>query len=373
MEDRTNDKNFLKIFIIYFVILLAFVFVRIASSMGLFDAIKDEIALDAISTGIIQIGVLFIIPFSLYMLFLKKKPKDVFSDFGYKKISAKTVLICFGIGILAFILNIFISNFFAIILRYLGYNPQYSSGGGDGYNTFPKFLFGVLSVAILPAMCEEFVHRGMILGGTSRIIGYKKAIVLSSVLFGLMHLNISQFFYAAILGLLMGLVATMTRSIWPAVILHFTNNFINVFISYSETVNLTPFSLTSFFDSLANFNIIIFFVIVLIIIALALYGVFVLLKKLFATTGYKNYNEMFESIEKEIRASHENVTDQEVILAFQNYVFPNMKTPQNIYDLYIADDKKYKKVNFKYKIPLICSFVLGILITLYTFIWGVIW
>ena len=165
----------------------------------------------------------------MYMLILKKKPKEVFSEFGYKKISAKTVLICFGIGLLAFIINIFISNFFATILRYLGYNPQYSSSGGYSYDTIPKFLFGVLSVAILPAMCEEFVHRGMILGGTSKAIGYKKAIILSSVLFGLMHLNISQVFYATILGLLMGLVATMTRSIWPAVILHFTNNFVNVF------------------------------------------------------------------------------------------------------------------------------------------------
>ena len=372
MEENANKKKFLKISIIYFVILLAFVLVRIASSRGLFDAIKNEIVLDAISTGVIQIGVLFLIPFGLYLLLLKTKPKKLFQDFGYKKISAKSVLICFGIGVLAFILNIFISNFFAIILRYLGYNPQYSSGTSTGYDTFPKFLFGVLSVAILPAMCEEFVHRGMILSGTSKVIGYKKAIVLSSVLFGLMHLNISQFFYATILGLLMGLVVAMTRSIWPAVILHFTNNFINVFWSYSESANLSSFSITSFFDSLASYNIVIFFIVVLIIVALAFYGVYVLLKKLFTTTGYKNYNEMFENIEKQIRESNSNLTDQEVILAFQNYVFPNIKTPKNIFDLYIADDKQYPKIDLKYKIPLICTLVLAVLITLYTFIWGIL-
>ena len=372
MNSKENSKKFFKIFVIYFVILLAFVLVRILSSIGIFDGIKNEIALDAISTSIIQIGILFIIPFSMYLIMFKKRPKEVFDEFGYKKLSIKSVLICLGIGALAFILNLFVSNFFSIILKYIGYNPQYYSSGSSGYNTFPKFLFGVLSVAILPALCEEFVHRGLILRGTSNIIGFKRAIILSSILFGLMHLNISQFFYATILGILMGVVATMTRSIWPAVILHFSNNFINVFISYNETSNLTGISISAFFDNLASQSVVLLLIVVLIIVALALFGVFALLKKLFVATGYKNYNEMFEDIEKQIRASNNNMSDQDVVLAFQRYVFPNMKSPKNIYDLFIADNKHYGSLELKYKIPLISCFVMASLITIYTFIWGVI-
>ena len=371
MNNRENNIKFLKIFIIYFVILFAFVGVRIASSLGVFNAIQDEFALDAISTTIIQIGILFIIPLALYLGLFKKKPKDVIHDFGYKKLSGKAILICFGIGILAFILNLFISNFFSIILRYIGYNPQYSSSG-SGYDTFPKFLFGVVFVAVMPALFEEFVHRGLILRGTSEIVGYKKAIIISSILFGLMHLNISQFFYATILGILMGLVATMTRSIWPAVIIHFCNNFINVFMSYAEATNLTSFSLTNILNTIANQSMILFFVAVVIIVLLALMALFALLKKLFLQTGYKRYGEKFASIENQIRSSGENVTDGDIVTAFEKYVLPNMKSPSNIVDAYVDDTKTYSKIMLKYKIPLISCFVMAILITVYTFIWGVV-
>lgn len=371
MNNRENDRKFLKIFVIYFIILFAFVCVRIASNLGVFNAIKDEFALDAISTTIIQVGILFALPVALYLALFKKKPKDIVHDFGYKKLSAKAILICFGIGIIAFILNLFISNFFAIILRYIGYNPQYSSSG-SGYDTFPKFLFGVLFVAVMPALFEEFVHRGLILRGTSGIIGYKKAIIISSVLFGLMHLNISQFFYATILGILMGLVATMTRSIWPAVIIHFCNNFINVFMSYAETTNLTSFSLTGILNSIASQSMILFFVAVVVIVLLALIALFALLKKLFMETGYKRFGEKFASIEVQIRANNPNVTDADVVHAFEQYVLPNMKSPTNIVDAYVDDTKTYNKLMFKYKIPLVCCLVLASLITVYTFIWGVV-
>src|SRR5574344_127451 len=184
--EKERNKNFFKIFIIYFVVLLAFVGIRIMLSLGVFSAIKNEIVLDAVSTAIIQIGILLLLTWFLYCVLFRKKPSAVFQDFGYKKISWKAIFICFGIGILTYIINLFVSNFFSIILNYAGFSPT-SSSSGVVYDTFPKFLFGVLSVAILPAICEEFVHRGLLLKKTSEFVGYKRAIILSSLLFGLMH------------------------------------------------------------------------------------------------------------------------------------------------------------------------------------------
>lgn len=372
MNNSESGKKFLKIFIIYFIILSAFVFVRIASNFGLFNFDNDIIA-DLVSTGIIQIGILFLLPLILYICFFKTSPKKVFKDFGYKKLSAKAILICFGLGILAYILNVFVSNFFAIILNYIGYNPQYSYSASSGYDTFPKFLYAVLSVAILPAICEEFVHRGLILRGTSGTIGYKKAIIISSILFGLMHLNISQFFYATVLGILMGFVASITKSIWPATIIHFCNNFVNVFLSYAESTNLLGFSFTSFLNNVAGYSVILFFILSICIITLVLMGVFYLIKKLFMATEAKSYSKKFENIENTIRdAGGENMTDSEVVMAFEKYIFPNLKSPTNIYDLYINDNKHYGSLELKYKISFISCLVLAGLITVFTFIWGVI-
>ena len=372
MDNKVKSQKFFKIFIIYFVVLFAFVFVRIASNFGVFSGIGNEIVSDLVSTLLIQVVILLAIPFLLYKILFKKSTKQISQDFGFKKLSAKAILICFGIGALAFVLNLFVSNFFSNLLHSIGYNPQ-GTGSGSGYNTFPKFLYGVFSVAILPAICEEFLHRGLVLRGASDVVGFKKAIVISSVLFGLMHLNIQQFFYATILGLLMGLVATMTRSIWPAIIMHFCNNFINVFLSYAETSNLFGFSIDSAINTLAGQSVLMYFIVSALIIFLVVTGIVALLRKLFMETGAKKYNKMFEEVEAQIRAiGGENMTDKDVVFAFERFVMPNLKSPNNVFDLYIADNKHYRDLNLKYKIPLISCFVLAIAITVFTFIWGVI-
>jgi len=60
-----------------------------------------------------------------------------------------------------------------------------------------------------------------------------KAVMLSSVLFGLMHLDVIKVFYAAILGYIMALAVLATRTIWTAVIIHFMNNAIGTYIAYA--------------------------------------------------------------------------------------------------------------------------------------------
>ena len=70
----------------------------------------------------------------------------------------------------------------------------------------------LLLVAILPAFCEEFIHRGVLLQGIKHA-GFKKAIVISSLMFGLIHFNIQQFFYAFIIGLILGFVSVVAKNI----------------------------------------------------------------------------------------------------------------------------------------------------------------
>ena len=118
MENKEKSSKFLKISIIYFTIVIAFVLVRALSSLGVFNGIKSDITADLVSTLIIQVGIMFLIPFCLYLAFFKKKPKQLFKDFGYKKISAKAVLICFGIGILAFVVNCYVNIFFDSVKLY---------------------------------------------------------------------------------------------------------------------------------------------------------------------------------------------------------------------------------------------------------------
>ena len=97
----------------------------------------------------------------------------------------------------------------------------------DPLDTPVKILMAFISIAIVPALCEEFLFRGCIL---SNLLPYGKAtaIFASAVLFSMMHGNVAQFFYTFIAGLVLGAVYVETGSIWPCTFIHLFNNFYSV-------------------------------------------------------------------------------------------------------------------------------------------------
>lgn len=87
----------------------------------------------------------------------------------------------------------------------------------------PTWLI-LLAFAVAPAFCEELAFRGFILTGFSRAGRTRIAILLSSVTFGIMHMIPQQVFNAALLGLVLGLLALRSNSLWPGVLFHFLFN-----------------------------------------------------------------------------------------------------------------------------------------------------
>lgn len=88
----------------------------------------------------------------------------------------------------------------------------------------------VLSLGILPAVTEEMVFRGMILGTLQSSFGKKTAVFVSSILFALYHLEyidssdwkkvVLLIVSVGIIGYALSLVTLQTRSIWSAVVIH---------------------------------------------------------------------------------------------------------------------------------------------------------
>jgi sodium transport system permease protein len=91
----------------------------------------------------------------------------------------------------------------------------------------PNVGVGLLVFAVMPAITEEIAFRGYILSGLQRTYKTGTAIVLSALLFGILHVLLSlfvQLFGATLLGLVIGLIAIRTGSLWPGVLFHFINN-----------------------------------------------------------------------------------------------------------------------------------------------------
>lgn len=85
----------------------------------------------------------------------------------------------------------------------------------------PSAMF---SIVVLAPLCEEFIFRGTILRGVANKQTPAAAIVVSAILFGIIHLNLMQGVGAAIIGLFIGYTYYKSHSIWAAVFVHFVNN-----------------------------------------------------------------------------------------------------------------------------------------------------
>lgn len=85
------------------------------------------------------------------------------------------------------------------------------------------FVVQLLIIAVLPACVEEFVFRGLIYH-SYRKNGILGAAVLSGLVFGLMHLNINQLSYAAVMGIIFALLVEATGSMYSSMLAHFAAN-----------------------------------------------------------------------------------------------------------------------------------------------------
>lgn len=285
MEDLLKNNN--RLFwcnLCYFIILTLFVILRIISSAGWLNFAGDYT--DALFTFFTQILILFAVPLFMYTVVFKQKPSQIFKAFGYRKISFKVAMCSIGMGFVAFFIIIFVSTFFSIFIQMLGYKPYLAYGESSQVSIW-SFLLSMLTVAVMPALFEEFSHRGMLLSGFNKV-GSIRAIVLSGLLFGLMHLNINQFFYAFVIGMLLATVALITRSIWPSVIIHFINNGLNTYLDYASTNNLFGGNFNEVI-SMGDINILLRFLLYIFVIFIVVYCCVWLLIKMFTLTKKEQF------------------------------------------------------------------------------------
>jgi membrane protease YdiL (CAAX protease family) len=88
----------------------------------------------------------------------------------------------------------------------------------------PELFFVLMIVALIPAIVEELLFRGMILRGFEKQLGSVKGIVFTGIIFATYHLNPFSFIPLAVIGIYLGFLAVRANSVWVASIAHFFNN-----------------------------------------------------------------------------------------------------------------------------------------------------
>lgn len=94
------------------------------------------------------------------------------------------------------------------------------------------FIVSFLVIAVLPAVTEELVYRGMLYGGYRKRSALMGAL-MSGLVFGMMHGNINQFAYAFVMGFVFALVTEVTGSIVSSMLMHLIVNGSSVLIVYA--------------------------------------------------------------------------------------------------------------------------------------------
>lgn len=371
-----NKKSTLfNVFTIYFICMLLFVLIRVL--VLVIDIQIDANILDLITTIIVQVGIMFLLPIFLYSRFRKKKMKQTFTDFNYSKISFYSIILSILIGFLCYFLNAIVASFFGSIIRLMGYEsaPTISTAVSGDYSIL-SFITNVLFVAILPAICEETTHRGLLLKGLSSL-GIKNSVIISSLLFGLMHLNINQFFYATVLGFIIAFAVIASKNIIPAIIIHFMNNFLSTYFSFARVNNWFGIDLYYFMTGYSSStNLVSFFVNNILILAILLFAIVFLFTLLLKDNRIKKVKKMLISIE-EINKEYNNSSELS-----HNYNLNNLHNLNSLMKEYNIKglnsmvftelENRSQKLTAGEIILIVSCFVIGGLITSFTFIWGLI-
>jgi len=227
----------------------------------------------------------------------------------------------------------------------------------------------------LPAFGEEIAHRGLVMKGLSSL-GLMKALIISSILFGLMHLNVNQFFFATILGFLIGLTAVISKNIIPAMIIHFTNNFLSVYFSFAVVNGWFGGNFPTLFENFlfGNGSILTFFISSVILLGVIIFGLVLLFVFLLKETRIKNVKKMLTEIadiNKEYSSSPQNFNSNANFMNL-NKLMSEYKI-KNLNSMVFTElENRQQKLSAGELIVIVASFLVGGLITISTFIWGIL-
>lgn len=184
---------------------------------------------------------IFAVPVAFYCIVTKNRLRDIVP---HQPLSFKNT-----------ILIVFIALFTIPLMMWVGVITDFfvEDTISDSINDMMQnYSMGYLTVAIavMPGVFEELVFRGMIMSGYKRT-GLIRSSVAAAFLFGVMHLSLTQLFYAMAAGVIFGILVHYSNSIYSSMLAHFVINGIQAVWSklafvygsdeIAETAEETPF------------------------------------------------------------------------------------------------------------------------------------
>lgn len=221
-RERVYTVGFIPVYvmlIISFVIAAANVFL---SKAGIYESLNGIYPYIA---RCVSYAVIYLVPALIYTLFYKKDRRLL----GFS---------CFSLSYMPFIFFALILLIFCIAaekfsLAYLFSVSENAVPVNLFYDNYP--VLAILSYAIIPAVCEEILFRGVLQKEISQTAGGLSAIIVSAFSFALFHLDLPYFPVYFTSGILLAICMHVCSSVIPCIIIHALNNLFSLLFSGNLT------------------------------------------------------------------------------------------------------------------------------------------
>lgn len=173
-----------------------------------------------------------VITIAFLVLFFLIRKKNILKETNIVKTKGKNIL--FGVGLA---LSLVVTVEFGMSLLPESWLEAYASKSnwlleGSGFTIF-------VSTVIMAPLIEELIFRGLMLSRLRKAMPDWGAVLLSALIFGVMHGQIIWIVYAFVLGVVLGFVAVKSESIIPTITLHMVFNFCGMVLPFllSESIS----------------------------------------------------------------------------------------------------------------------------------------
>lgn len=222
MNKRITVTGANKVFFTFTALFMAFQVVLMVLTVIYGEGFLDE---NVFKILLVNQYVIILIPVMLY-IFVNRL--NFFETFRFNRLDIFPVILIIFIIALGYIPAMMFNNILIYLMQFIGNVPNQPIPIPQNIT---ELIIGIFVIAVSPAICEELLHRGILLRAYEKR-GSIKGVVITAIFFGIFHFDLTNLLGATFMGLLIGYFVIRTNSILAGMLAHFLNNFFYEVLQY---------------------------------------------------------------------------------------------------------------------------------------------
>lgn len=172
---------------------------------------------------------LYIPMIAIAFLYVSNKGDNLWKECGFNKIKTSTVFLTILLAVVSYPMVMFTNVFSQFFVK-----NTMAQATDDLVGNTPVLY--IIAIALLAPVCEEILLRGFFHNRLKKMVSFTAAAILSGFWFGVFHLNLNQFCYAWLLGVVFAYVNRASGSIYTSMIMHVVINSFGGIMLYFQNI-----------------------------------------------------------------------------------------------------------------------------------------